>query len=418
MADPTNDLTSEREQALQAWEKQSGKQSTLSPSSAIASKAKQNISGIAIIVLAAGAMGGAYYLKQKKADNPSPSKSEEVRIAERKPVSKLKAQEASQEASTPAVVASAAASSPAAAPVPAVMQDDNSRLQAVQMEVQRKEAERKFLEARLKSSIMASNTKMDSAAQAVVGATDGLTGNTSPLVGSGEHGATDANSKFARAVSNSPVTANKASQIEDLPYKILQGKWIEAIEEPRLISDLPGTLRATVQRDVYGEKGRIKLLPWGTRLVGTSNAEIRKAQARVFGVWTRAIRPDGVEIMLDSYTADQLGTTGMGGEVDNHFAEIFGVSALLSIMGAGASTANVSSSDQANSASFFRQQVQQAAAQTSSQVLSGYANISPTITVQAGQPIRILVNRDLDFTPIYKPAIEAEKKAHEVMFIQ
>ncbi|KLB46260.1 type VI secretion protein, partial [Xanthomonas euvesicatoria] len=158
--------------------------------------------------------------------------------------------------------------------------------------------------------------------------------------------AQDPNSRFARAVSGNGVAVSKANQIDNLPYKVLQGKLIEAVLEPRAISDLPGMVCATVQRDVYGEQDRNKLIPWGSRVCGVYSAEVRKGQDRLFVIWNTVRRPDGVQVALDSAGADQLGTAGMGGIVDTHFAEIFGMSALLSIIGAGASNAGVSSGDQ------------------------------------------------------------------------
>ncbi len=211
---------------------------------------------------------------------------------------------------------------------------------------------------------------------------------------------------------------SKANQIDNLPYKVLQGKVIEAVLEPRAISGLPGMLCATVQRDVYGAQDRNKLIPWGSRVCGVYSAEVRKGQDRLFVVWNTVRRPDGVQVALDSAGADQLGTAGMGGIVDTHFAEIFGMSALLSIIGAGASNAGVSSGDQYNSAAAYRQTVQQAAAQTSQSVLQPYINISTTITVPAGSRVRIYVNQDLDFAPLYKDEIAAAKHGDGVTFLQ
>lgn len=159
---------------------------------------------------------------------------------------------------------------------------------------------------------------------------------------------------------------------------------------------------ATVQRDVYAAKGREKLIPWGSRVCGVYSGDLRKGQERLFVVWNTLRRPDGVEVTLDSIGSDQLGSAGMGGHVNNHFGQIFGMSALLSIIGAGASTAGVNSNDQYNSEAYYRQAVQQATAQTAQQVLQPYVNIPPTVTVPAGSKIRIYVNRDLDFSGIYQ----------------
>ncbi len=294
------------------------------------------------------------------------------------------------------------------------------KAQREQMEMQRREQERRMLEARMKSAIIPPNANNQAAASAQPVGDSGDQGpsNAGTLGGgSGDRGAQDPNSRFARAVSGNGVAVSKANQIDNLPYKVLQGKLIEAVLEPRAISDLPGMVCATVQRDVYGEQDRNKLIPWGSRVCGVYSAEVRKGQDRLFVIWNTVRRPDGVQVALDSAGADQLGTAGMGGIVDTHFAEIFGMSALLSIIGAGASNAGVSSGDQYNSTAAYRQSVQQAAAQTSQSVLQPYINIPPTITVPAGSRVRIYVNKDLDFTPIYKDDIDAAKHGDGVTFI-
>ncbi|KLD31591.1 type VI secretion protein, partial [Xanthomonas perforans] len=142
-----------------------------------------------------------------------------------------------------------------------------------------REQERRILEARMKSAIIPPNSNNQAAASAQPVGDSGDQGpsNAGALGGgSGERGAQDPNSRFARAVSGNGVAVSKANQIDNLPYKVLQGKLIEAVLEPRAISDLPGMVCATVQRDVYGEQDRNKLIPWGSRVCGVYSAEVRK----------------------------------------------------------------------------------------------------------------------------------------------
>jgi type IV secretion system protein VirB10 len=133
---------------------------------------------------------------------------------------------------------------------------------------------------------------------------------------------------------------------------------------------------------------------------------VRKGQVRVFAIWNRLIRPDGVEITLDSAVTDALGRAGMAGETDNHFAQIFGMSALLSIIGAGAGTAGVSPDARYNSADAYRHEVQQSFARTADRVLEPYANIPPTNTIAQGERIKVLLNRDLNFCSLKSAAQE------------
>lgn len=233
-----------------------------------------------------------------------------------------------------------------------------------------------------------------------------------------DKGPQDENSQFARSVSGIPVKKSTAGKIDSLEYKVLQGKMIEAVLEPRATSDLPGMICATVQKDVYGSSGRLKLIPWGSRVCGVYSAELKKGQDRLFAVWNTLRRPDGVEVALDSAGSDQLGTAGMGGYVDTHFAQIFGISALLSIIGAG-SMQSGGNSGYPNTSDYYRQSVQQAASQTANKVLEPYINIMPTIIVPAGTRIRIYVNRDLDFTSAYDEGGAAASPAHSgVTFVQ
>ncbi|VVE59103.1 TrbI/VirB10 family protein [Pandoraea sputorum] len=406
MSDPARQPEEDREAAVREWEQHHHH-------SLVADGRKRTAGGIAMVAIAAAVLGAAGYIKHVSSEPAKPAGNSELSIAERKPVPKLKDQEV---AGVPvAASASVAPVAPATTPASATPGDDLMAAQREQMELQRQGQARRMLEARMKSAIIAPNGNNQAAG------VRGDAGQThAGTLGTGG-GAQDPNSRFARAVSGNGVAASPAHQIDNLPYKILQGKLIEAVLEPRAISDLPGMVCATVQRDVYGAQGRHKLIPWGSRVCGVYSAEVRKGQDRLLVIWNTVRRPDGVEVALDSAGADQLGTSGMGGLVDTHFAEVFGMSALLSIIGAGAATVGVNPADQYNSAAAYRQSVQQAAAQTSQSVLQPYINIAPTITVPAGSRVRIYVNKDLDFTPVYQADIDAARAAAKhggVTFIQ
>ncbi|SAL05212.1 conjugation TrbI family protein [Caballeronia calidae] len=217
-------------------------------------------------------------------------------------------------------------------------------------------------------------------------------------------GLTDANSLFARAVADSDDAPAKATRITNRQCKIEPGYILEGHLIPRIVSDLPGAIAVMLDRDAFGEEGRIPLLPWGTRITGQPNSTVRKGQDRTFIATATAYRPDGVKIRLNSPVADQLGSAGLDGDVDNHFGQILGMSAVLSLLGAGASNVGASTSNGANSASVYRDNVQQSLAQSSQQLLGGYAAIQPTITNPQGSRVRIQVEHELDFSDYCKPA--------------
>ena len=218
-------------------------------------------------------------------------------------------------------------------------------------------------------------------------------------VGRGPSEPTDPNTNFQKQLSKNPAPISNATHTADRAFLVLQGKFIDAVAETAMNSDLPGQVRALVSHDVYAESGRRIMLPRGTRIIGEYNTAITKGQERLFVVWTRAIRPDGIDIALLSGGSDSLGRAGLTGEVDTHFWTIFGTSALLSIIGAGASNAGVNpGQDQLNSAAIYRAEVAESLNRSAGRVLDKYLDIKPTIRIANGEKVKVFVARDLDFS--------------------
>jgi type IV secretion system protein VirB10 len=205
----------------------------------------------------------------------------------------------------------------------------------------------------------------------------------------------DINSSFAQQAANAQVVTVAAKENTHMDYKILQGKFISADLETSINSDMPGMARAVVSKDIYSDTGKFILLPRGTRLIGMYNSNVAVGQTRVMVVWTRAITPQHLDIALGSPGTDSLGQSGMTGTVDNHFWQTFGSSALLSVLGAAASTNSTSSSGAANA---YQTAVTQGMTNASSSMLQNRINIKPTIRIEQGTRIEVFVVRDLDFS--------------------
>lgn len=199
----------------------------------------------------------------------------------------------------------------------------------------------------------------------------------------------------------------------DTTSTIAQGKMIDAVLETAINTDLPGMLRAIVSRDIYAEQGRSILLPKGSRLVGTYNTGIRRGQKRVYVVWTRVIRPDGIDVMVNSEGVDQLGRAGVAGEVDSKYMEIFSSAFLTSVLTLGAATAvegmvddpqvsrrlfNDGSIETTGSpTSIAGVELVQNVGRAANMLIDEFIDIRPTITVNQGTPLKVFVNRDLIF---------------------
>ncbi|MBW3617789.1 MAG: type VI secretion protein [Proteobacteria bacterium] len=184
----------------------------------------------------------------------------------------------------------------------------------------------------------------------------------------------------------------RATMLREKTLTVPQGATINAVLETALNSDLPGFARAVVSRDVRGFDGKTVLIPRGSRVVGQYRSGVAVGQSRAFVIWSRLLRPDGASVQIASSATDPLGRAGLAGEVDRHFFQRFGGSALLSVINGavGALTQRPST------------QITIGSGQDASAIASsvGPANISPTIKVVQGTPIRIFVARDLDFSTV------------------
>ncbi len=197
----------------------------------------------------------------------------------------------------------------------------------------------------------------------------------------------------------SKTALSRSTALGDRELIIAQGKLIDAVLETAINTDQPGMLRALVSNDIYGDSGRTVLLPRGSRLVGQYNSDVARGQSRVFVIWQRVIRPDGIDVQLDSGGTDPLGQAGAEGKVNNHFWTMFGAATLLSVIGATASTVGVQPQDNNNSISTYRSSVSQGFSDAANTVLSTFVRIKPTITIHQGMAIKVFVARDLYFDP-------------------
>ncbi|MEX0408698.1 type IV secretion system protein VirB10 [Aquibium sp. LZ166] len=226
----------------------------------------------------------------------------------------------------------------------------------------------------------------------------------------------DRSSKFLAAAASIGDRSAKARQIERIDALVPEGTLIPGILETAIVSDLPGQVRAIVSQDVYSFDGRRVLIPTGTRLIGEYQSEITRGQTRIFVVWTRMLRDDGVTVRLNSIGADSLGRAGVTGRVDKKFRERFGAAILLSIVGAGASYLTGYGSEAAAGDNDDAQEAEELARETIAQTFSDMANqalsdslrIPPTISVSQGERIFVFVRQDLDFSAMYEdPVTEA-----------
>jgi type IV secretory pathway VirB10-like protein len=207
----------------------------------------------------------------------------------------------------------------------------------------------------------------------------------------------NADEKFADRVGTGDAEPAKATAMRDLDVVIPQGAVIPAVMETAINSDLPGLARAMVTRDIKSFDGSTVLIPRGSRVIGQYKSGVAMGASRVFVIWTRVIRPDGVSIQIASPAADPLGRGGLEGKVDRHFFGRFGGSILMSVLNAGvAAVGNARSTSQIYIGSAAE------AANLAGTVAKTDQGVAPTIQTSQGAPVTIFVARDLDFSSVRK----------------
>lgn len=223
-------------------------------------------------------------------------------------------------------------------------------------------------------------------------------GISSPL-GGGARPANDRNlsdtERFSARVGNEETEVARAHRMAGLDRLVPQGAVIGAVMETALNSDQPGFARAVTQRDMYSFDGSAVLIPAGSRLIGQYKSGVAQGASRLFVLWTRLIRPDGVSIELASPATDDLGRGGIGGKVNRHFVQRFGGAILTSVLSGGI---NALTAARSGGSTFFVGSAGQASSLASQ--AGQTADIPPTITTRQGAAVRVFVARDLDFTRV------------------
>lgn len=215
----------------------------------------------------------------------------------------------------------------------------------------------------------------------------------------------------------SEVTVD-ASIITNSETTIAQGKMINAIIETAINTEMPGTVRAIVSRDVYGETGNKVLIPRGSRLYGAYSSSVQRGQARVQIGWTRLIRPDGVSLNINFSASDQFGRAGIPGDVDNRYSSVIANSLLTSVLTVGtvAAAQKLIGNNNQNSTTTVNQNqgitttttnatnqaiydVTKTIIDTIGEIITNTMNLDPVIRIPQGTKITIIVNNDIRVPP-------------------
>jgi type IV secretion system protein VirB10 len=194
-------------------------------------------------------------------------------------------------------------------------------------------------------------------------------------------------------------TATPAAQARVLPTQRLllpEGAFIDCTLETAIDSTLPGMTTCVTATDTFSADGTVVLLERGTKLVGETRGQVQQGAARLFVLWSEARTPTGVVVPLASPGTDELGRSGLSGDVERHFWARFGAALLITVVEGG-----IQAAAQSNGGGGTVIYNPSASSDVATEILKGTINIAPTITKHQGDRIQILVARDLDFRRVY-----------------
>lgn len=183
-----------------------------------------------------------------------------------------------------------------------------------------------------------------------------------------------------------------------------KGTYIGCSMNTRLVSDIKGGAACTVSENVYSENGHALLIEKGSRITGMfKSGQLNDGMERIFVIWQEIRTPQNIVIPVYSGASDELGGSGMPGYIDHHWAQRFGAAVLLSVIDDALNFAmNGQRASSGNSNVDYTSNTRENTQQMANTALEKMINIQPTLYKNQGDLVGVYVNRDIDFSKVYK----------------
>jgi type IV secretion system protein VirB10 len=184
-----------------------------------------------------------------------------------------------------------------------------------------------------------------------------------------------------------------------------KGTFIPCVLKTQIVSTIAGNVACVVTDDVYSSSGTVLLIEKGSMVQGAfKKGEMKPGMDRLYVIWEEIKTPKRVIIDIRSGATDELGGSGVQGWVDNHWIERFGSAIMLSMIDDALSFAlgRAKGSINAEEAYYYTEGTRDSAVNMAEIALKQTIDIPPTLYKNHGDIVGIYVNKDVDFSKVYK----------------
>jgi type IV secretion system protein VirB10 len=208
---------------------------------------------------------------------------------------------------------------------------------------------------------------------------------------------------FGGQLQGSVTRPVSAGRISHRSLTLPKGTSFTCALRTRIISAASGMVGCQVQRNVYGEDGRVLLIERGSHVDGEYRiTSVRPGTVRIPVLWTRIRTPNGVTVNVESPATGPLGEAGIEGYVDNRWGERIGAAMLLSVIDDAVKLTIQSQASDRQADTVILPSTTSNTSKLAEKVLDSTINIPPLIYQNQGGIVGIYTARDVDFSTVYE----------------
>ncbi|MGP8722707.1 TrbI/VirB10 family protein [Pseudomonas aeruginosa] len=263
-------------------------------------------------------------------------------------------------------------------------------------------------EERLASSVKfkLDGTGSASTAAATAGRAGGQPGGQYQAVSgqAGQGGQANPGDRLSQSLQSAQMDPVEAYRLGDPGLMVYQGEAIGCTVRPALDSSLVGMVQCVQNDDLWSADHSAIVAERGTIYTGQQLMGLARGNRRLPIVWTRGRTPmpNNVAFNLSSAATDELGRTGVTGDIDYHLAERWGPIVALSIIDdVGAYLEATQQSNDSQNTTVNLGNTRSGGQDLATEIFKEAANIPNTLTRNQGANIYIYVARDVDFGKVY-----------------